>query len=106
MLNLRFGTDARFLILLPTSEMCPSAEPFESSRSLHGKLAVFMSLSAHASAFGAPSTHELVRKDQLKELARVADSDDEKLDEYASFVMIPLLLLFGTIVLVRRSMLP
>jgi hypothetical protein len=86
--------------------MCPSAEPLESSRSLHGKLVVFMSLSAHASASGAPSTHELVRKDQLKELARIADSDEQRMDEYASYVLLPLLLLFGTIVLVRRSILP
>jgi hypothetical protein len=47
-----------------------------------------------------------VRKDQLKELARIADSDEQRMDEYASYVLLPLLLLFGTIVLVRRSILP
>jgi hypothetical protein len=42
----------------------------------------------------------------LKELARIADSDEQRMDEYASYVLLPLLLLFGTIVLVRRSILP
>ncbi|MDP1590478.1 MAG: hypothetical protein Q8M07_22180 [Prosthecobacter sp.] len=82
------------------------AETLESSLGSQGQLAVFMGLSAQAPVLGAVSTHELVRKDQLKELERVAGSDEQRMDEYASYVLLPLLLLFGTIVLLRRSMLP
>lgn len=85
--------------------MHPPAESLESSHGFRGQRVAFFGLS-QTPVFGAVSTHELVRKDQLKELERVAGTEDQRMDEYASYVLLPLLLLLGTIVLLRRSMLP
>jgi len=82
------------------------AESLESSHGFQGQLAAFMGLSAETSVLGAVSTHQLVRKDQLKELERVAGTENQRMDEYATYVLLPLLLLLGAIVLLRRSMLP
>lgn len=86
--------------------MHSSSESLERSHGFRRQRVAFIGLSAQAPALGAVSTHELVRKDQLKELERVAGSDERRMDDYASYVLLPMLLLFGTIVLLRRSMLP
>lgn len=68
-----------------------------------GMGACFMISSATPPLLAATPSHEVIRKDQLKELERVVSaSEGGRADDYAAYVLLPMVLIGGAILLARR----